>query len=196
MSIRDTIAKNRASGFRHHSYEMERRVIAAILKGDAGKALEYAQQGENIAYKDILAPQPLRAQKNMAISLVAVVSRAIIEHGADAESVFFLSDYFLNEIEQAGSNKDIEKILVEMVREYCRAAKEARTDHHSAVIKKCLQMINNHIYEKCTVEKLARSLHLSPDYLSALFRKEMGAGLYSHILNVKIEEAKDRKSVV
>jgi hypothetical protein len=111
MGIMDDIAKNRATGFRHHTYEMEQKVIAAIIRGDIDKALEYAQQGKDIAYKDILAPQPLRAQKNMAISLVAVVSRAIIEHGADAESVFFLSDYFLNVIEQANSSKDIDKIL-------------------------------------------------------------------------------------
>lgn len=190
MSIRDVIAKNRATGFRHHSYEMEQQVIAAIIKGDIDKTLEYAQQGDSFSYKDILAPQPLRAQKNMSISMVAVVSRAIIEHGADAETVFFLSDYFLNEIELANSSKELEKLLYQMITEYCRIAKEAKTRHHSVFIKKCLQLVNNRIYEKCTVQGIADSLNLSPDYLSVLFRKEMGTGLYSYILNTKIEEAK------
>lgn len=190
MSIQGIIAKNRASGFRHHSYEMEQKVIAAIIKGDVDKVFEYSLLGDNISYKEILAPQPLRAQKNMAISMVAVVSRAIIEHGADAESVFFLSDYFLNEIEQAGSNKDLEKILSQMIIEYCNIAKEAQTDKHSSTIKKCLQQIHNQTYDKCTVEGISENLKISSDYLSVLFKREMGTGLYSYILNVKIEEAK------
>lgn len=190
MSIQASIAKNRATGFRHHSYEMEQKVIAAIINGDIDSAFEHAQAGESISYKDILAPQPLRAQKNMAISLVAVVSRAIIDHGANAESIFFLSDYFLNEIEQVKNQKDIEKTISQMVLEYCRISKETQFSNHSAYIKKCLQLIHNQIYDRCNVSAIASSLNISPDYLSILFKKEMGSGLYAYILTAKIEEAK------
>ncbi len=190
MSIQGVISKNRATGFRHHSYETEQLIIADIIKGDHDKAIERAQNGVNISYKDVLAPQPLRAEKNMAISLVAVVSRATIEHGANAESVFFLSDYLLNEIEQAGSNKDLERILYQIIFEYCSIMKKVKTESHSAYIKKCLQQIHNRIYEHYTVAELANTLHISPDYLSALFKKEMGTGLYSYIISAKIEEAK------
>jgi YesN/AraC family two-component response regulator len=191
MSIQGNIAKNRASGFRHHSYELERQIIAAIIKGDIDAAMKHAQKAESISYKYILAPQPLRAQKNLAISLVAVVSRAIIEQGAEPEAIFFLSDYFLNEIEQANSNKDLEKIVYQMIIEYCMVAKEAHTEVHSAILQRCLHMIHNRTYERCTVDTIASSLNLSSDYLSQLFKKEMGCGLYSYIQHLKMEEAKN-----
>jgi YesN/AraC family two-component response regulator len=87
-------------------------------------------------------------------------------------------------------NKDLEKILSQMIIEYCNIAKEAQTDKHSSPIKKCLQQIHNQTYDKCTVEGIAENLKVSSDYLSVLFKREMGIGLYSYILNAKIEEAK------
>lgn len=191
MSIQGSIAKNRASGFRHHSYELEQQIIAAIIKGDVDGAIKHAQKANNVSYKYVLAPQPLRAQKNLAISLVAVVSRAIIEHGAEPEAIFFLSDYFLNEIELVSTNYDLEKTVNQMIIEYCMASKEAHIEIHSAIIQKCLQIIHNRTYERCTVDIIASSLNLSPDYLSQLFKKEMDCGLYSYIQQVKMEEAKN-----
>jgi YesN/AraC family two-component response regulator len=190
LSIQGIIAKNRASGFRHHAYEMEQQFIAAIVRGDFDEAIVNAQRASEVPYKDVLAPQPLRAQKNMAISIVAVVSRAIIEHGADSETVFFLSDYFLNEIELVTSNKDLEQLFLQMFSEYSRISKESVSKPHSPIIHKCLQLISNRIYDRCTIEDIAIKLHISPDYLSQLFKKEMGVGMYSYILQMKIEEAK------
>jgi YesN/AraC family two-component response regulator len=191
MSIQGIITKNRASGFRHHSYELEQLLIAAILKGDIDTAIKQAHKAESVSYKDILAPQPLRAQKNGAISLVAVVSRAIIEHGAESESIFFISDYFLNEIEQANNNKDLERIMNQIITEYCKVTKETLSESHSPIIQRCLHIINIRTYEHCTVEGIANSLNLSPDYLSLLFKKEMGTGMHSYIQTIKLEEAKN-----
>jgi len=190
MSIQGVIAKNRASGFRHHTYELEQQIIAAIIKGDIDAAIKQAQKAESISYKDVLAPEPLRAQKNLAISLVAVISRATIEHGAESEAIFFLSDYFLNEIEEVNNNKDLDKVIHQMIYEYCIVSKEANTEMHSTAIQRCLLIIHNRIYERCTVEGIAYSLKLSPDYLSLLFKKEMRCGIYNYIQNVKIKEAK------
>ncbi|MDF2942566.1 MAG: hypothetical protein K0S01_1424 [Herbinix sp.] len=190
MSIQGILAKNRASGFRHHAYELEQQIITAIINGDIEAAMKHAQKAEHISYKDVLAPQPLRAQKNLAISLVAVVSRATIEHGAESESIFFLSDYFLNEIELTNSNKDLEGVIFQMITEYCIVSREAHLVTHSTFIQKCLHIIHTRIYERCTVEGIADSLNLSSDYLSLLFKKEMGCGMYSYIQNIKIDEAK------
>jgi YesN/AraC family two-component response regulator len=191
MSIQGSIAKNRASGFRHHSYKLEQQIIAAIIKGDVEEAIKHTQMTNNVSYKYVLAPQPLRSQKNLAISLVAVVSRAIIEHGAEPEAIFFLSDYFLNEIEQGSTNYDLEKTVKQMIIEYCKIAKEVPFEIHSAIIQKCLHIIHNRTYERCTVDTIASSLRLSPDYLSQLFKKEMDCGLYAYIQQVKINEAKN-----
>lgn len=191
MSIQGIISKNRASGFRHHSYELEQQLIAAIINGDVDMAIKHAKAAESFSYKNILACQPLRAQKNLAISLVAVISRATIEHGAESDSIFFLSDYFLNEIEQLNNNKDLEKIIYQIITEYCKVSKKALTEVHSVIIQRSLHIIHNRTYERCTVEGISASLNLSPDYLSLLFKKEMGCGMYTFIQHTKIEEAKN-----
>jgi len=190
MSLQGIIAKNRASGFRHHSYELEQQIIDSIIKGDLDAAMKHAQRVENISYKDILAPQPLRAQKNLAISLVAVVSRATIEHGAEPDAIFFLSDYFLNEIELTNNYKDLELIIYQMITEYCLVSKVAHTETHSPFIQRCLHLIHNRTYERCTIDEIARLLNLSPDYISVQFKKEMGCGMYSYIQTIKMIEAK------
>jgi AraC-like DNA-binding protein len=55
---------------------------------------------------------------------------------------------------------------------------------------RAIRYIHNHIYETCTIKELAEHLGLHANYLSALFRKEVGITPTAYIKHLRLEEAK------
>lgn len=57
-------------------------------------------------------------------------------------------------------------------------------------ILETISYIDKHYSENITVETIAERLHLSPDYLSKLFKKSLEKSLQNYIIQYKIETAK------
>ena len=70
------------------------------------------------------------------------------------------------------------------------AAAENGPDSAATAIDKVIKYIKNHPSENPSREKLAEIVHLNPDYLSRLFRKQTGATLSDYITATKMETAK------
>jgi YesN/AraC family two-component response regulator len=49
--------------------------------------------------------------------------------------------------------------------------------------------IMNHLSEKLTLHVIAENVYVHPNYLSALFKKEVGITLFQYILKRRIEES-------
>ena len=61
---------------------------------------------------------------------------------------------------------------------------------HAQAIHLCMQYMDNHYYDKITLEKLAEMVYLSPSYLSRIFKKETGYTINEYLIQVRIEKAK------
>lgn len=61
---------------------------------------------------------------------------------------------------------------------------------NSEAVEQILLYIHDHLNEKLTLQVLADLVHLSPYYLSRLFKKETGLSPIDYIINVRMNEAK------
>ncbi|AIQ46546.1 hypothetical protein R70723_12200 [Paenibacillus sp. FSL R7-0273] len=52
------------------------------------------------------------------------------------------------------------------------------------------QYIESHYQEDCSLQTVAAHVHVTPNYLSNLFKKETGTGLTNYVAQLRIEEAK------
>jgi two-component system response regulator YesN len=59
-----------------------------------------------------------------------------------------------------------------------------------SVVYSVKQYIDQNYNLNLSLDSLAARVHLSPSYLSKLFKKEMGENLSTYILNTRIEHAK------
>ena len=57
-------------------------------------------------------------------------------------------------------------------------------------VNKVREYIGEHLEEELTVEKLAGVVHLNPDYLNRIFKKELGVPLSKYTIQQKMERAK------
>lgn len=196
--MRRFVENSIASGYRHHSYDLEKKISDFFLMGKGDSSL-----GDILnlhTYEDILAPDRLRAAKNSLICLVTVMSRSAINDGADAEVSFSMSDYFLNEIERQQGLTALQTLLEEIICSFRELVYETRQQKYSLRTARALRYIHGHIYGSCTVADAAAFAGCSAHYLSALFQKEIGLSPKAYISQRKLKEARsllldDRNSV-
>ncbi len=67
---------------------------------------------------------------------------------------------------------------------------DIRTRIDDTIVKKCIDFIEKNIESKITVPEVARSIPISPSYLSLIFRKKTGMTVVDYINNFRLEESK------
>lgn len=174
-------------GYRHHAYENERQQLYLFLRGK----LDAPHFSLSLpTYADILAPERWRALKNSVICFVTVVCRAAIDNGVDSEYSFAISDYYLNKIENAKSEAELEALVQELVFNYRDLVLQEQDTVYSRPVALALRYIYQNLYEPCRVADVAAFAGVHPNYLSRAFKKEVGASPSDFILRHKIDEAK------
>lgn len=62
---------------------------------------------------------------------------------------------------------------------------------YSVYVNKAIELIVKNYSSEITLEYLADNIHISPKYLSSLFKKEVGCGIYSVVSILRIIKARD-----
>ena len=75
---------------------------------------------------------------------------------------------------------------MQMIRSYCLLTKEHSLSQYSQVVKDALTFINLNISSNLTVKRVAHEVSLSPDYLTRLFKKEVGFNIITYINRKRI----------
>lgn len=83
----------------------------------------------------------------------------------------------------------IEQRLLEFL-ENCFSSIEASGENLDRLVLTIKNYIDEHYAENISLERLANVVHLSPSYLSKLFKRELGENISTYLQNIRIEKAK------
>lgn len=181
--------RNLNNHYSHPSYILERKLLNEIRMGLLENAINTLKQITAIE-KPMLALETIRSVKNSLIASCTLFTRAIIDAGISPEDAFGLSDVFIKRIESLEKEKEIRQFEFVMLKEFVLVVQESSNIHCVYPISKVVKYIYENANSKITVAQLAQMTHLSPDYLSKLFRKEMGMCIIDYIQLQKVEVAK------
>lgn len=174
----------------HHDILLENNFNKYIKNGDVENIKNAFRNTLYIEKVGVVTPDNLiRNDKNLAISAVTIATRAAIEGGLHYEVAYSLSDILIQKIEiekEFVLVKTVERIFIE----FATKVKNLNTTKYSQPIHLVQQYIYNHLYQPLTLDKLAAQVHLSPKYLSHLFKEEVGVTVSTYITEKKLEEAK------
>jgi len=132
----------------------------------------------------------LKSIQYLMITGIALICRAAIEGGLNEETAFTLSDFYIQKLEDQSSLIDILSLMEEAIYDYTNRVSHANKKKYSVPITTCIHFIENQLYGDITLDQLSELCHLSPNYLSSLFKKEVGISISECIQHQKIEEAK------
>lgn len=86
-----------------------------------------------------------------------------------------------------GSVEDLKKFIL-YIRDSCQ--EEDSGGYDQRLIDYVKQYVRDHIEEDMRVETLAQDIHIGADYLTRIFRKDMGCTVKNYIIQQKMLEAK------
>jgi len=189
-NLQSNISKNRQETLFHHSQKREKIMIQAIKTGNSEKILEYFQNPSDGDFGILSKTNPLRGERNLLICIVTIATRAAIEGGLDSETAYTLSDLYIQKIEEIHEIIDLSALHTNMLCDFTDRVKNVKAHKYSNYINLCMNNISKHLYDKTSIFQLAEDVDLNPNYLSELFKKEVGITISHYIQREKIEEAK------
>lgn len=189
-NLDNNLSKGRQELIFHHSQAKEKIMIQCIKTGNKEKLAEYFENPSDGESGILSRNNPLRGHKNLMICLVTIATRAAIEGGLDSEISYSLSDLYIQKIEEINEIRDLSALQAKIIFDFTDRVSNLNTQKYSTCINQCISYIFKHLYEKISMSELAESVALNPNYLSELFKKEVGVTISYYIQKEKIEESK------
>lgn len=180
---------------RHNPYAQELRELESIKEGDK-EALRDSIAETYEGSIGILAKEPLRHYKNVAIGNITLASRAAIQGGLSAENSFSMADSMIQQVEEITAIPEVEAFKRECQYLYAETVKEekenGKTDEEkNPLIGKAKDYIFSHLHSKIKVADIAESLQVNPNYLSSVFSMSENVTIKKYILQEKIRRSQN-----
>ncbi len=178
----------------HRSPDSEYSFYQAVKKGDLTFVRKNCMAGEfaNAEGRGVLSKDALIDIKYHFVIAVAMITRHCIDGGMEAEQAYRLSDFYIRKLDDC---KDINSVIMlhtpmslDFTRRMATLSKEVIL---SKPIVKCTDYIYQHINERITIAQLAEYVELSENYLSRLFKQNLGISASDYIREKKLEKAEN-----
>ncbi len=189
--LQDMLRDNEAyadEGLYRHTYHEEQQLLKAVQAGSAEEAIRIAENMDGDSGR--FAAEDLQHFRILSAVAITLVARAAISGGVLPEDAYRISGYYIRKSTAAQARREILYYRNRCIQDFCsqiQALRQKKTG--SSYTVKCRDYIRKHYREKIYVEDIANPLGISPDYLSRLFRKEMGTTIQTYINQVRVERA-------
>lgn len=181
----------------HNPYDQELRELESIEKGDVqalARSISETYEGEI----GILANDPLRSGKNVAVGNITLASRAAIRGGMSVEQSFSLADSLIRQVEEIQSLPEVEAFKRESQYTYARLVnegkmrrKEKQKTRTNPLIGKTKDYIFSHLHDTIQITDIADNLRVNADYLSHLFSESENMTITEYIRREKIRRGEN-----
>lgn len=176
----------------HRPLERELSFYEAVVLGDTPVVKKNLQEKDfsNPEGMGVLSDNPIQNLRYHFVVTTAMITRYCVHGGMEQDKAYSLSDFYIQKMDHCKSIEEISKLHDVMCLDFCQKMDALRkTKVLSKPIVLCIDYIYTHLHYRITVEELAEVTTLSPNYLSSLFKKEMGVSLNNYIRNIKIEKS-------
>ncbi|MDD5936948.1 MAG: AraC family transcriptional regulator [Clostridiales bacterium] len=175
----------------HFSFEEEKKQAEQIIYGDYGANIHRKDEANIYSKKFIgkMAKTPIKQVEYECVCWITLMTRYAIEAGVSDAKSYALSDVTLQNLSVAKTTVEMRHVFDESMKEFDALIKEAKAlkGKESPYIEQCKDYIAKHVYEKITLEDLAKEVGLHPVYLSRLFSMSIGKPVSLFIMEEKVK---------
>lgn len=172
------------------NFENEITAMNIIQSGDITKLEEFFRNNDTeiiLGYSNIeLGNERAFAERTLALSSIAAING-----GVDCTVIYSMIYEFQNIIESTQDSVQLITLAHEILQKFCRiVAFQYYKKCDSPVLLPVLRYIHGNLTTKITVKDVAAKLNMNVNYLSRLFKQEIGETFSSYVLQTKITFAK------
>lgn len=172
------------------SYKLEKLMFECIKKGEEKMLLGYLNKHIEETSGSLAGKDPIRANKNLVVGYSAIACRIAIEAGNPSELMYRKNDIYVQLVEEANTVEAIQSLLITILCDYAKMVNKIKRKEYSNAVKSCIDYIYMHLYEEVSVKQMGNNLNFNENYLSRIFKDEVGKTISEFITHEKIEEAK------
>lgn len=181
----------RETGETHSPYAKELEFYSAVASGNIERVSKLYTPLAVEGYGK-LSDDPVRNVKYHLTITIALIARFCIEKGLPTETSYTISDIFINRLDVATDLRQLEDIHREVFIEYAKRMQKVNSGNaYSKHVLMCLDIIYDNIYNGVRVQEIADKLDLTPQYLSKLFKQEVGVTISEYIMSRRIQAAEN-----
>lgn len=172
-------------------YAYELQLLDIVKHGDINKIDKiFNDMDFSSIYFGKLSNNKEEQKKIIAISLIAILCRAIIEAGVSETIAFDFSDDQMRNIFRINEFHDFDEYMVRLLYKYTYLVYQNNMKNYSNYTIATIRYINSHLHNKFCIDDLALNINISKEYLCRLFKKETGQSINQYLTHQKIELAK------
>ncbi len=179
----------------HRAPDEEIDFFHAVCHGDMEKIYKNCEEHRFMDTEGVgkLSKDPVQNLRFHLVVTAALITRNCIEKGLEQEKAFRMSDYYIRKLDDAKTVNDVEAIHDALVLDFTGKMRLLKKNKGiSKPVNRCLDYIYSHIYDRITIEDLAKNSNVSKSYLSRQFAKEVGIPISDYIRENKIEIAQEK----
>ncbi len=128
--------------------------------------------------------------KARVVELIVVLSRAVIDAGAEMSEILLCNTSYFSDMERFTDLEEMSVWLSGVMHRFINYTFDFRRVKHADVVYKIMKFIRGNYQRKITLDDIARQVYLSRSYISSLFKEETGSSLTSYINHVRVEQSK------
>lgn len=169
-------------------YDSEDFLMKCITAGDVEKITEIRQH-LNLATIRQRFPNSLRDQKNNLLIFNTICRKAAQYGGVHPIYLDTQSTKYISRIEYAANLKELNQLYRDIPLRYCLLVRRYSLKDYSPTIQKVIMHINFNLSEDLGLQTIAEHFSLNKNYLSTVFKKEVGVSFTAYVNQKRIEHA-------
>lgn len=133
----------------------------------------------------------LEILKGLSIEFIISLGRFATECGVKFEESFRRGLLKFKELEEADTTEKVFVWLLTIGNAYIDTLTQQSFDENEAVVKKAVAYIQGHYASpELSIDEVAKAVYVSPNYLSRMFKSQVGCSILEYIRNIRLEQAK------
>ncbi|MCM1220038.1 MAG: AraC family transcriptional regulator [Lachnospiraceae bacterium] len=132
-----------------------------------------------------IARDDLTNYRYLVIASITLFSRAALESGVEPNLIFDSSDSLLYFLSEAKTLEEVHDIYQVAGTYYARQVYLLEQKKLSWQIDKICTYISSNIFDKISISEIAEYTGLSPNYMSNIFKEQMGISIHNYIQKEK-----------
>lgn len=142
-------------------------------------------------FKQHLLPHvSLTQAKYLGTSLTALAFRTAISAGVSEQAAGMIQNTILRKIDAINSSEQYWEIAKDALLQFSRAISTEKLSNYSDSVRQCCEYLHRNLHNNISLDELGQICHLSPHYVSDLFRQEVGIGGLQYFHQAKMQYAK------
>lgn len=186
---RKTVAEDRMKYRVRSPIALENKLLSYIERGDWPNAKETLEDINSLDTA-VFTADPVQSKRYSLVAGCTLYTRANIQAGINYMTAFSLSDAMIRTIHTTNTLEELVAFEYEMLELFCSTVATQTKGKYSLPVYKAMEYISVNLTSPISLKDLGQYVELHPNYLSNLFRKEVGITVSKYIQQLRIEESK------